>query len=54
MVGGEQHGDSESWTGGARYDNRKETSCEQGDLRLWNNEVGLNDAIGVKREDKKN
>ena len=22
--GGEQHGDSESWTGGARYDNRKE------------------------------
>ena len=25
MVGGEQHGDIESWTGGARYDNRKDT-----------------------------
>ena len=32
MVGGEQHGDIESWTGGARYDNRKETSWGQGDM----------------------
>ena len=30
MVGGEQHGDIESWTGGARYDNRKEASWGQG------------------------
>ena len=32
MVGGEQHGDIESWTGGARYDNTKETSWGQGDM----------------------
>ena len=30
MVGGEQHADIESWTGGARYNNMKETSCGQG------------------------
>ena len=32
MVGGDQHGDSESWTGGARYDNMKEASWGQGDM----------------------
>ena len=32
MVGEEQHGDIESWTGGARYDNRKDTSWGQGDM----------------------
>ena len=32
MVAGEQRSDIESWTGGARYDNRKETSWGQGDM----------------------
>ena len=30
MVGGEQHGDSESLTGGAWYDNRMDISWGQG------------------------
>ena len=30
MVGGEQQGDSESLTGGAWYDNRKDISWGQG------------------------
>ena len=32
MVGGEQHSVIESWTGGALYVNRKETSWGQGDM----------------------
>ena len=32
MVGEEQHGDIESLTGGAWYDNRKDISWEQGNM----------------------
>ena len=50
MMGGEQHGDIESWTGGARYDNRKDSSWGQGEW-WWNDEV--KDAIRAKKEAKK-
>ena len=50
MVGGEQHGDIESWTGGARYDNRKDTSRDKETWR-WNDEV--KDAIRAKKKAKK-
>ena len=50
MVGEEQHGDIESRPGGARYDNRKETSWDK-ETWWWNDEV--KDAIRAKKEANK-
>ena len=50
MVGGEQHGDSESWTGGARYDTMSPCPGDK-ETWWWNDEV--KDAIRAKKEAKK-
>ena len=42
MVGGEQHVENESWTGGAWYVNRKESSWGQGDMVVERRIEGCN------------
>ena len=49
-MGGEQHGDIESWTGGAWYDNMKETYWGH-ETWWWNDEA--KEAIRAKKEVKK-
>ena len=49
-MGGEQHGDIESRTGGARYDNRKRPLWDK-ETWCWNDEV--KGAIRAKKEAKK-